>query len=102
MHSLDEIYVCYHGYDGECEYRKPAPECAKSSKKTYIDLSRSFMIGDRSKDMEAGKAASCKTIFIDYQYSEKLNIHPDYKTNSINNSEIYRKNECFFKKQKNF
>ena len=101
---LDEIYVCYHGYDGECECRKPRPGMLiKAAKKHNIDLSRSFMIGDRSKDMEAGKAAGCKTIFIDYQYSEKLNIHPDYKTNSIESIlKSIEKNECFFKKQKNY
>ena len=36
------------------------------------------MIGDRWKDIDAGSRAGCKTIFIDYNYDEKLNIAPDY------------------------
>ncbi len=81
---LDEIYVCYHGYDGECECRKPQPgmllEAARSFK---IDLKESFMIGDRSKDTEAGKAAGCTSIFINYDYSEEHKVKSAYQTNNI-------------------
>ena len=101
---LDEIYVCYHGYDGECECRKPQPGMLLAAAREFkIDLKESFMIGDRSKDMEAGIAAGCKTIFIDYHYSEKLNIHPDLKTNSFELILKYiRKKNTFFKTHKIF
>jgi D-glycero-D-manno-heptose 1,7-bisphosphate phosphatase len=41
-----------------------------------IDLSVSFMVGDRWRDIEAGQAAGCDTFFIDYSYPEKLPSSP--------------------------
>ena len=43
-----------------------------ASKKYKLDLKKSFVIGDRWRDIEAGKKAKCKTIFIDKKYSEKI------------------------------
>jgi D-glycero-D-manno-heptose 1,7-bisphosphate phosphatase len=37
-----------------------------------IDLKRSFAIGDQWKDMEAGKAAGCTTVLIDYPYNQDV------------------------------
>ena len=42
-----------------------------------IDLSRSYMVGDRWRDVGAGKAAGCFTIFIDRGYAEALTESPD-------------------------
>ena len=42
-----------------------------AQKKWNIDLSFSYLVGDRSKDIEAGIKAGVKTIFIDYNYNEK-------------------------------
>lgn len=69
---IDEIYVCYHGMDTECECRKPKPGLLLSAAQKWgIQLSESFIIGDRWKDVEAGEQAGCSTVFIDYGYSEK-------------------------------
>jgi D-glycero-D-manno-heptose 1,7-bisphosphate phosphatase len=71
---LDAVYVCPHGRDGECNCRKPLPGMLlQASEDWQIDLSNSYMIGDRWKDIDAGFAVNCKTIFIDYGYSEYLN-----------------------------
>ena len=71
---LDDLFFCPHhpnkGFAGEvpelklaCECRKPEPGMLlAASKKHNIDLSRSFMIGDATADIGAGKAAGCKTI----------------------------------------
>jgi D-glycero-D-manno-heptose 1,7-bisphosphate phosphatase len=48
-----------------------------------IDFGKSFMIGDRWRDVNVGYTASCKTIFIDYQYDKPLHSQPDYITISI-------------------
>ena len=45
--------------------RKPAPGMIlEAAKEHHIDLSRSFMIGDRDADIACGKAAGCKTILV--------------------------------------
>lgn len=76
---LDLIRVCYHGSDGECQERKPLPGMLLEAAREFdIDLAQSFMIGDRWRDIDAGHAAGCRTLFIDYGYSEALRATPDY------------------------
>ena len=76
---IDSIKTCYHDDDALCLCRKPKPGALKEAALEFeIDLSSSYMVGDRWRDIEAGKNAGCKTIFIDYQYSEKQPNTPDY------------------------
>lgn len=66
-----EIFVCYHDDADHCDCRKPKPGLIiQAAKKYRIDLSRSWMVGDRWKDIAAGQAAGLKTIFVDYHYKE--------------------------------
>jgi D-glycero-D-manno-heptose 1,7-bisphosphate phosphatase len=65
------ILVCYEDGD-DCPRRKPNPGLLLEAAETYgIDLSASFMVGDRWRDIEAGRRAGCRTIFIDLGYSER-------------------------------
>ena len=41
----------------------------QAAQKWNLDLPRSFILGDTQKDMEAGKAAACKTILLDAPYN---------------------------------
>ncbi len=73
---LNAIYYCPHhpdkGFEGEvkelkidCECRKPKPGMLlKAAEDMNIDLKNSWMIGDSKRDIDAGKNAGCKTIFI--------------------------------------
>lgn len=56
----------------------------KIVKKYNIDVSKSFMIGDRFSDILAGKKSGCKTIFIDRNYSEKKPYIQDFTVKSLN------------------
>ena len=58
----------------------------EASKKWNIDLKKSFMIGDRWKDIDAGNTAGCKTIFIDYKYNEIKPNNPDFTTDNLTNA----------------
>ena len=70
--GIDEVYCCFHDDEENCKCRKPKPGMIlKASEKWNIDLDLSFMIGDRWRDIEAGKAAGVKTILINYGYDEK-------------------------------
>ncbi len=74
----DEIKVCYHTDDHNCGCRKPKPGMLLEAAKVWqIDLQRSFMVGDRWRDVGAGKAAGCQTFFIDYKYQEQSIESPD-------------------------
>jgi D-glycero-D-manno-heptose 1,7-bisphosphate phosphatase len=82
---LEEIFVCYHDDRDGCSCRKPLPGLLYQAADRYaIDLSSSFMIGDRWKDIEAGQRAGCVTILIDHQYSEPLAVRPpDYRVHLL-------------------
>jgi transaldolase len=68
---LDALLVCYHDDADRCRCRKPAPGLLEAAAQRYgIDLSQSIMVGDRWRDVEAGRRASCRTVFIDYDYRE--------------------------------
>lgn len=72
-----EIYVCYHDDSDNCDCRKPKPGLIlRAAEKYGLDLSLSWMVGDRWKDIAAGQAAGLKTIFVDYHYAEKYNGIP--------------------------
>jgi D-glycero-D-manno-heptose 1,7-bisphosphate phosphatase len=69
--SLDDIKVCYHDNSDNCKCRKPEPGLIlEAAEEWKIDLSGSFVVGDRWKDIEAGCRAGCSTIFVDRGYSE--------------------------------
>jgi D-glycero-D-manno-heptose 1,7-bisphosphate phosphatase len=51
----------------------------KAARELDLDLARSFMVGDRWRDIDCGHAAGCKTIFIDRGYEEALQQQPDFR-----------------------
>lgn len=82
--TLDEFRTCYHDSADGCECRKPRPGSLLSAALQYsIDLTRSYMVGDRWRDIEAGTRAGCKTIFVDYGYDEKQPDVPDFTVTSL-------------------
>ncbi len=61
--ALDGVYVCPHRPEDGCSCRKPAPGLIlRAADELGIDLSRSFMVGDKDSDVEAGRAAGCRTV----------------------------------------
>jgi len=67
---LDEIVTCYHDGDG-CDCRKPKPGALiEAARRHGVDLRRSFMVGDRWRDIEAGQRAGCQCLFVDRGYAE--------------------------------
>ncbi len=80
---LERIYTSYE--DGDSPRRKPNPGLLLEAAQDYkVDLAQSGMVGDRWKDIEAGRRAGCFTVFIDYQYDEPApEPAADYTTNSL-------------------
>jgi D-glycero-D-manno-heptose 1,7-bisphosphate phosphatase len=68
---ITAILVCYEDGD-DCPRRKPNPGLLLEAAETYgIDLSASFIVGDRWRDVEAGRRAGCRTVFLDLGYTER-------------------------------
>ena len=81
---LDEFRVCYHDDRQRCDCRKPAPGLLlAAARESGLDLSCSFIIGDRWRDIEAGRRAGCQTVFIDYGYSEEQPSAPVARVKSL-------------------
>ena len=80
----DEIKVCYHIDNDLCECRKPKPGMLLQAARDWgIILKDSFMVGDRWRDISAGKEAGCFTCFIDYNYRERRPESPDRIVSSL-------------------
>lgn len=74
---LDEIRVCYHVNEDRCACRKPLPGMIYAAAvEREIDLSRSYMVGDRWRDVGAGTAAGCTTILVN-KHPEATYLEPD-------------------------
>jgi D-glycero-D-manno-heptose 1,7-bisphosphate phosphatase len=82
---LNRVEVCYHAGRGEvCDCRKPAPGMLlRAAEALEIDLARSFMVGDRWRDIDAGAAAGCRTVFIERGYSEELRAAPEFRVRDL-------------------
>jgi D-glycero-D-manno-heptose 1,7-bisphosphate phosphatase len=48
-----------------------------------IDLSQSFLVGDRWRDVAAGQAAGCGCFFVDYEYQEQRPEKPYVAVKSL-------------------
>jgi D-glycero-D-manno-heptose 1,7-bisphosphate phosphatase len=90
---LDKIYYCPHLPDGvvpeytkNCDCRKPEPGMLLAAAADLdLDLSRSFMIGDKATDVEVGQRVGAKTILLTSGYGQQVldgtyqhQVEPDY------------------------
>ena len=81
---VDDFRMCYHDSGDGCDCRKPQPGMLLAAARDHgIDLSASFMVGDRWRDVEAGQRAGCRTLFIDYGYDERQPEACDYRVKSL-------------------
>ena len=85
--KLDDIFVCYHDDKDNCNCRKPKPGLLlQAGKKWNVDFKKSFMIGDRWRDIQAGEKVGCKTIYLDYNYKDIKPKNPDFITHKLLNA----------------
>lgn len=72
-------YYCPHGPAAGCACRKPLPGMLRqAAAELRLDLARSFMVGDKESDLEAGQAAGCRTIWFAGDGKDQiLTITPD-------------------------
>ena len=82
--GIKHFYTCFHDDLDECNCRKPKPGLILDAAGDLdLDLNKSYMIGDRWRDINAGQAAGSKCFFIDYQYEEKSPVLPFTRVSSL-------------------
>jgi transaldolase len=82
---LDDVLVCAHDDADRCGCRKPKPGLLQDGARLHgVDLARSYLVGDRWRDIEAGAAAGCRTALVDRGYAERpSSIEPDARVGSV-------------------
>lgn len=81
---LDAVYVCPHDSADRCNCRKPAPGMLlQAAADLDLDLASSYMVGDRWRDVGAGRAAGCTTVFIDRDYKEPEHLVADLTARDV-------------------
>jgi D-glycero-D-manno-heptose 1,7-bisphosphate phosphatase len=63
--GIDAVYYCPHEQNANCECRKPQPKMLlRAAEEHGIDLPQSWMVGDAGSDIDAGRAAGCRTVWM--------------------------------------
>lgn len=79
---IDEVRVCYHEDADGCACRKPAPGLLLQA--PAHELARSVIVGDRWRDIEAGRRARVRAaVLIDCGYTEPIAAEPDVRVRSL-------------------
>jgi D-glycero-D-manno-heptose 1,7-bisphosphate phosphatase len=74
---IDDLIVCFHDDSDRCACRKPLPGMIYAmAVKHEVQIPRSYMVGDRWRDIGSGKAAGCTTILVN-AFPESTRIEPD-------------------------
>jgi D-glycero-D-manno-heptose 1,7-bisphosphate phosphatase len=83
--ALDDVFICPHNSKQNCICRKPKPGMILDACKKYaINLSTSWIVGDRNSDIEAGVNAGINTVFINRMWDDETGINADFTCNSLN------------------
>jgi D-glycero-D-manno-heptose 1,7-bisphosphate phosphatase len=84
---LDEVVVCPHDDADGCVCRKPQPGMIlQAAERWDLDLGRSVTVGDRWRDVAAGRAAGTRTVHVDRHYAEPAPEGPDLTVSELEES----------------
>lgn len=85
--QIARVEVCPHGgadHGQPCACRKPRPGMVQRAAAALgLDVARSWLVGDRWRDVDCGRAAGCRTVFIERGYAEALRGAPDFRVGSL-------------------
>jgi D-glycero-D-manno-heptose 1,7-bisphosphate phosphatase len=80
--GFDDVAVCPHEDRDGCDCRKPRPGMLlRLASQWHVDRSRSWMVGDTWRDVEAGRAAGCRTVLLRTWYN--TDVHGDAVVDSL-------------------
>lgn len=81
---LDDVRLCPHDDADDCGCRKPrSGMLTDAAAAAGIDLAGSVTVGDRWRDIEAGRGAGTRTVFVDHEYVERADVRADVVVTSL-------------------
>jgi len=85
---IDAWYFCPHGPDDGCVCRKPKPGMlVQAARELSLDLKNSWIIGDKTSDIMAGRAAGARTILVTTGYAGRepgsSTVNPDHSVDNL-------------------
>jgi D-glycero-D-manno-heptose 1,7-bisphosphate phosphatase len=87
---IDDIMICFHVNADNCACRKPKPGMIFDAAAKYgIDLPSSYIVGDRWRDVNAGRAAGCQTILVDHGYPQEQPTEPHKTVKSLAEAAVF-------------
>lgn len=82
--KVDALKSCFHTEKDQCQCRKPRPGMLlEAASELDVDLSKSFMVGDRSSDIKAGQAVGCISILVGEGEADTGELKPDYRCENL-------------------
>lgn len=82
--GIDDVRVCFHDDRDGCACRKPKPGMLlDASRDLRLELDASFLVGDRWRDIEAGRRAGVTTVLVDYGYEETKGVSPEKRVRDL-------------------
>lgn len=82
--QVDAIVSCFHDDADDCPCRKPRPGMLTYAADRWdVSLTRSVLVGDRWRDIEAGRRCGCHTVFVDHSYRERAPDAPDLTVRTL-------------------
>lgn len=88
--GVDAVFTCPHRQDEGCACRKPKAGLLLDAARVHdLALGASWMVGDRASDVEAGRRAGCRTVFIDRSYAEPAPHTQDATVSSLGAAVAY-------------
>lgn len=82
--GLDDVLTCPHDDADGCGCRKPLPGLIlEAARRWNVALGESVMVGDRWRDVDAGRSAGCRTVLLDRDYDERPAAGADLVTGTL-------------------
>lgn len=82
--GLDGVLVCAHDDGDGCGCRKPRPGMIlEAAGRWQVPLTESVMVGDRWRDIAAGRSAGCRTVLLARHYDERPAAGADLVTGTL-------------------